>query len=50
MHGTGCKEPTCGVRGYKKKVGVTALVGLTDPYTSKERGPNDPRLAYNEWR
>ena len=38
MHATGSKGPMCDVKGVRKTIGVTPLVGLMDPYTSKERG------------
>ena len=33
----GSKDPRVVYKGVKKKIGVTPLVGLIDPYTSKER-------------
>ena len=34
----GVTWPTCGVKGCTKRIGVTPLVSLMNPYTSKERG------------
>ena len=33
----GPKDPRVAQKGVKKKIGATPLVGLMDPYTSKER-------------